>query len=116
MFSIHVNTESQEYRAGSAWALAGIAFQFAGELLVLLSQGNLTSFELFLFLVGAGLLVRGILLIARSKARSPFWAVLGLLSFFGWILVAFLEDRSPDAEGRREEPECAIDRLAMRAQ
>lgn len=52
--------------------------------------------------VGSVFLVIGVYYLARSKNRSPAWAVLGLLSLVGWILVAFMEDHTDEDEDTDE--------------
>ena len=106
MFSIRINTDSPEYRDGTVWALTGIGMQLVSQLFMI-GEDLLPVAELFLFLAGAGFVIHGLALIARSKSRSPFWGVLGLLSLVGWILVAFLEDRSAEAQALLDRPTAA---------
>ncbi len=99
MFKIRIDPESREFRKGSLWSLAGFALEILGVLADLPHRGIGFSSVVALAatVTGAAFFVVGVYYLARAKGRSPAWAILGLLSLLGWILVAFLEDRTLDA-------------------
>ena len=98
MFKIRIDPESLDFRRGSLFSLAGLALELLGAIADIPRGGFGFSSPVALAatVTGAALLVVGVYYLARSKGRSPAWALLGLLSLVGWILVAFMEDRSED--------------------
>ena len=94
MFKIQVDPTSQEFRKGSLFGLAGFALELLGAVAQIPYQGIGfgSPVGLAATITGAAFLVVGVYYLARSKGRHPAWAILGLLSLVGWILVAFLED------------------------
>ena len=96
MFKIQIDPKSREFQIGSRFSLTGFALQVIAEIAAISGQGGGFDSPVGLAAAATGTLffVIGVFYLARSKNRSPGWAVLGLFSLFGWILVAFLEDRA----------------------
>ena len=51
-------------------------------------------------LLGTVLLTLGLAYYAMAKGRSPAWCLLGLLSIIGIVLLACLDDKSTDLQGK----------------
>jgi hypothetical protein len=99
MLSFNVNKDSPDYQRSLYWTLPGFGLQVVAEFLDLLGQAESLppGAPGIVFLLGTTFFIIGLTLMARSKARSPVWAVLGLLSLLGWFFMALLEDKTPGA-------------------
>ncbi len=103
MFKIQIDAESPDFQTGSQWTLFGLFLELAGVLFSIPHPEVVSPASLFLYASGAIAIVVGVFHLAKSKHRSPMWAIMGLLSLLGWTLVAFIEDRSP--ANRDSKPE-----------
>ena len=99
MFKVRLDARSPDFQTASRWAMSGLAFQLLGLVVDIPFQGTGFGTPLALYLTAGGTvaLLIGTAYLAKSKHRSTWWAVLGLLSLVGWTLVVFLEDHSPEA-------------------
>ncbi len=96
MFKVKIDPQSNEFRKGSLFGLAGFALELLGAVANIPYHGGETSSYAGTAsaLVGLVFFVVGVYYLAQSKGRSPAWAVLGIFSLVGWILVAFIEDHT----------------------
>ena len=96
MFKIRIDHESLDARKATHFGLAGFALGIISYFADIPYQdGEFVSLvALAATVTGTAFFVVGTYYLARSKGRSPAWAILGLLWLMGWILVAFLEDHT----------------------
>ncbi len=97
MLKIHRNRESDDDSRSSPWVVSGLILELTASIAsIYTSDISLTGISLMrwgLYVSGLACFVVGLFYFARSKNRSPLWAVLGVLSLLGWFFVAYLEDQ-----------------------
>lgn len=83
--------------------LPGLVAQFAGNLMVLF-RPELAGLGMGLLILGTALLMGGLAFYAVAKGQHPAWALMGLLSLLGFIVLGLLPDRSVETQPARTPP------------
>lgn len=82
-----------------ALGVPGLILEFVGIAMSGANPDNPTTGRVVTAL-GAAMLIAGLGLYARAKGRSPLWAVMGLFSILGLIVLALLKDYAPEKPTR----------------
>ena len=93
-------------RISLAWGVPGVIGQLGGRIALETTHNPLIAlFSMLALLGGSVLLIIGLAYYAKAKGRHSAWALMGLLSLIGVLVLALLRDRSGDLE-LRKYPDC----------
>lgn len=98
----------KQYKARAlVWSVAGIITQSLGLAGVFSSRPatgdmNPSWAGALLFFIGTGILCFGLYFYAIAKSRRPAWALAGLFSLPGFLILHFLADNTNTAAKRRK--------------
>ncbi|CAN5831468.1 hypothetical protein BH09VER1_BH09VER1_47510 [soil metagenome] len=92
--TMNTETKKKYNRISLLLGVPGILLQFLPSALV--EPGHDNDWTSAALLLGVVLFGTGLSFLAKSKGRSAWWGVLGILSVVGGLIIAILKDRSAD--------------------
>ena len=95
------------------WGAPGLVLQIAGPMMFMMWENEATGYVgAFAALIGFTMLMIGFGFYVKAKEQHPAWALLALLSWLGFIVLARLPDRHQQSIDRINKglcPNCEYD-------
>ncbi len=95
---------SRYNRTSLRFGIPGLLLQFVVPIAASMIIPQATRLQQSSVLVGTVLVLIGLAYYAIAKGRSPWWCLLGFLSWIGYLVLAQLADKSSERADGNAEP------------